>query len=178
MTSLTTKLTLASAVFLASSAGVSAQETIETPGYAERIANHLVENCPTTAAEAADENYVNRCITATRDATYDIAATLSNYITEHRGELGSFSAGLSNGDLLRYCEGPANALVGREFSSSQEYLNATADFARSCFPSIERSARNVDLVWQPLAFNTTANQVNCLTGRPECVTHSPTIRLK
>ncbi len=158
------RIALATGLSIISASSASSQDVIEQNGYANNVADYLTENCPKKAEDAEKPENVVSCLDATLTATYQIAADLSDFITEVKAPTMPFRSGISNGDLLISCEAPANAIDEREFSSLIAHQTAIADFARACISSIRRSAANIGLAWEEVAVNTVANHVNCLTG--------------
>ncbi len=171
MSSISKKLTSAFGIVAMTSVTALAQDTIEKNGYAEGVAKYLTKSCPTTAKEAKNEDKVVQCFNATLNATYSIAADLSDFITEAKKPTQPFAAGASNGELLVGCEVPAKRINTTKFSNLLAHQTAIVDFARTCIPSIRRAASNVDLNWEPTAVNTIANHVNCMSGK-QCITAS------
>ena len=143
-------------------------ESVDDLAYAVKVGDAILAACPKTEAEARDHEKIIECIAQTRDSAYGLAADLSTYIKEQKK---GFGAGMAQGDLLRYCEWPVRNNEKAAFKGLRDRFNKTMQVATECLHSVRRASDAVGLskVFQTTAWNTVANQINCMTGKPSCV---------
>jgi len=142
----------------------SAEEKIDSPNIAARVANYITDNCPKTNEEAKDPEKVKLCIAAGADMSKSIALRWDQYLDEVVKNTNPFGAGLARGDLKTSCLWPMSNLGGKNYSNLENYRDAAFNAVKECEESIARGGREVNINYQPTSRNTVSSRMNRLKG--------------